>query len=186
MLSAEPNSRFYLMNHEIKSWMLINWATQAPQPICVWGFFNFPKIFIYLFILRERERERERARACKHARGRERERQNPKQVPATLSVRSLMWGSIPWTVRLRPELKSKVGHPTEWATQVHLDSPLYSAHTSPIRYVVCEHFVPVYDLSFYSVNSTFQRIQVLNFDDNYCSSIISVVFSYGPWFWCGI
>ena len=44
---------------------------------------------------------------------RERETQNPKQAPGSeLSAQSLTWGSNPWTVRSRPELKSDAP-PTE-------------------------------------------------------------------------
>ena len=46
-------------------------------------------------------------------RGRERERENPKQ--ASHSAQSPMWGSIPW-----PELKSRDGQATDWATEASL------------------------------------------------------------------
>ena len=78
--------------------------------------------FLSLFILwgaerartgegqRERERERERER------GRERKSQANSMLPA----QSPVWGLIPWTVRSWPELKSRVGRLTDWATQVPL------------------------------------------------------------------
>ena len=36
---------------------------------------------------------------------------------SVLTVQSLMWGSIPWTARSWPELKSRVGCSTDWASQ---------------------------------------------------------------------
>ena len=60
---------------------------------------------VYLFILRGENEQ---------GRGRERERE-------ALSVQSQMWVLISWTVRSWPEQKPRVGHLTDWGTQVPLD-----------------------------------------------------------------
>ena len=71
----------------------------------------------YLFILRERE--------STHTGGAEREGDRESQAGSTLSSQSLMWGSNSWTERSWPELKSRVGHLTDRATQVPLEHLLF-------------------------------------------------------------
>ena len=48
---------------------------------------------------------------------REKEGERESQAGSTSAAQSLTWGSIPRTERSRPELKSKVRHSTDWATQ---------------------------------------------------------------------
>ena len=71
-------------------------------------FFNYLlfKSFIYLFWEREREGESER------------EEKRESQAGFVLTMQSLMWGLISWTVRLWSEPKSRVRCLTNWATQV--------------------------------------------------------------------
>ena len=69
---------------------------------------------IYFFRERERERERESMTMRRgRGKGRERERQTP------CWMRSPMWGLIRWPWN-HPSQKSRVGHSTDWATQVSL------------------------------------------------------------------
>ena len=62
--------------------------------------------------------ERESERTCTWGRGKERGRERASKTGCTLSAQSLMWGSISWTLRSWPELKSRVGRLTDWATPV--------------------------------------------------------------------
>ena len=69
---------------------------------------------IYLFILRERQRDNmSRAEA-------EREGRRESQTGSVLTAQSLMWSLIPQIMRPWPELKSRVGCLTTWATQAPL------------------------------------------------------------------
>ena len=66
----------------------------------------------------ERERERDRNGAWIAKGQREKETQNPKQAPGSEpSAQSLARGSNSWTGRSWPELKWRVRHLTNWATQ---------------------------------------------------------------------
>ena len=88
---------------------LLSWAQVAPSWACVSLVTNpsggcRKNLFnVYLFIF-ERERERERERTSESARRRSRAQ-----------------GSIPWTMRSWPKLKSRVRRSTNWATQVSLE-----------------------------------------------------------------
>ena len=72
------------------------------------GFFN-----VYLFIF-ERQRASEPARTGEGQR--ERKTENPKQ-DLHCQHGAPTQSSIPWTVRSWPELKPRIGHFTDWATQ---------------------------------------------------------------------
>ena len=67
--------------------------------------------FFLMFIYFERQRAHEQGRA-------ETEKERESQAGSNLSAQSQMWGSIPWTVRLWPKLKSRARHLTNRATQV--------------------------------------------------------------------
>ena len=70
-----------------------------------------------LVIFWERERERERERKREWGRGRERGRERIPSRLHTLPAWSLMWGLNPRTVRSWPELRPRVRHSIDWATQ---------------------------------------------------------------------
>lgn len=42
---------------------------------------------------------------------------------------------------------------------------IYSVYESFIREVSCKYFLPVHGLTFHSLNNTFERAEVLNFDE---------------------
>ena len=60
-----------------------------------------------------RERERLRLQVGKG----QREVETESQAGSALSAQSLTWGSNSWTMRSWPDLRSRVGHLTDWATQ---------------------------------------------------------------------
>ena len=96
---------------------LLSCAVRAPkEDNGLGGVLRFFKNVFYLFW--ERERERLCGHVCIHKwrRGRERGRE---RIPSRLRVVSAepTWGSMPWTVRSRPETKPRVGCLTDWSTQ---------------------------------------------------------------------
>ena len=71
----------------------------------------------YLFL-----RERERAHMqCKLGRGRERDREREESLSLHWEC-SLTRGSISWTMSFWPQLRSRVGHLTNWATHAPFQS----------------------------------------------------------------
>ena len=74
-------------------------------------FMHRPFLFLSLFILRERETEH------MSREGADREGEGESQAGSALSAQSPAWGSNSWTTRSWPELKSRAGHLTDWATQ---------------------------------------------------------------------
>ena len=121
-VSTEPHMGLKLMNREImiraEVGRLTNWATQAP-PWCIvngtnqivehYAAYNLNIYMVYIdtyvwknlmFIYFERESKSESEHG--KGRGREREGETESQAVSTLSVQSLIWGSIPWTLRSRP------------------------------------------------------------------------------------
>ena len=92
-----------------QNWKLEFWDGRVNSGFYIWEQILF-KVFIF---------KREGTRVCMWGRGREwgSEREES-QADSALSAQSLTWGSIPQTERSWPELKSRVRHSTDWATQV--------------------------------------------------------------------
>ena len=83
--------------------------------LCSFVLFLFLKKSLFIYF----ERERERARVQAWAEEGQREMETESQPGSTLPEQSLTQALTP-TVRLWPELKSRVQHSTNWATQVLL------------------------------------------------------------------
>ena len=107
VLTAESLIQGLNPHTEILTWAKVgcstDWATQSP----ILFLFFFLSLFIHF------ERETERA----SGEGTEREGERESQADCMLSGQSPMWGLIPWSM-IWPQLKPRVRHLTDWATQV--------------------------------------------------------------------
>ena len=136
-LSCQHRARCGTRTHKLwdrdLTWSrMLNRLSHPGAPVSL--FFNVSLficyLFIYFLIYWEREREREREREWVEEGQRQKERDTPK-----LTVQSPMQGSIPWTVRWLPELKSsqmlnRLSHPgttpISYPSCLFLFSPLLS------------------------------------------------------------
>ena len=85
----------------------------TPQPLRRNSFW---KICFQVYLFFEWERKSSHRKG-----GADREEERESQEGSTLSAQSPMRGWNSWTMRLWPELRSRVGRLTDWATQVPLE-----------------------------------------------------------------
>ena len=68
-----------------------------------------------------------------HKQGRGREGERESQAGSALTAQSQTWGSISWMIRPWPEPKSRVGHITNWVTQVPLNNIFLIPYSLPLH-----------------------------------------------------